>query len=362
MSFHDLGIPPSTATVTVKAFDIAADPSKTSAPASALFRPILPGHERVSFPFYAFLVEHAGVTTQRVMFDLGPRKDGENAAPPIAASFKSGEFTLPIDKDIVEQLVEGGIELKSIEAVIWSHTHYDHTGDMSKFPPSTDLVFGQGTVRDSYAVNPKSTLLESDLAGRRLVELNFNKSDLTIGGMKAHDFFGDGSFYLLDVPGHAAGHICALARVTPTDFVFLGGDSCHHPGQFRPTEKLHRYFPCPGELLAATRHSISAEHFSADNSSTFDLAARTTPFLDVAENGYYEDPPVARVSIGKLSDFDANLDIFVVLAHDMSLVPVIDLFPASLNRWKEKGWKKQATWAFVDEKNAAFRFNVKTVT
>jgi hypothetical protein len=119
MSFHDLGIPASTATVTVKAFDVAADPSKTSVPASAFFRPILPGYERLRCPFYAFLVEHTGVTTQRVMFDLGPRKDGENAAPRLAAGFKSGDLVMPVDKDIVEQLVEGGIQLESIDAVIW---------------------------------------------------------------------------------------------------------------------------------------------------------------------------------------------------------------------------------------------------
>ncbi|KAJ7275059.1 hypothetical protein C8J57DRAFT_1313530 [Mycena rebaudengoi] len=71
---------------------------------------------------------------------------------------------------------------------------------MSKFPPSTVLVFGQGTVRGTCAVNPKSTLLKSDLAGRQLVELNFDKPDLIICGMRAHDYFGDGSFYLLDAP------------------------------------------------------------------------------------------------------------------------------------------------------------------
>ncbi|KAJ7275058.1 hypothetical protein C8J57DRAFT_1466901 [Mycena rebaudengoi] len=92
---------------------------QTSVPASAFFRPILPGYERLRCPFYAFLVEHTGVTTQRVMFDLGPRKDGENAAPRLAAGFKSGDLAMLVDKDIVEQLVKGGIELNSIDAVIW---------------------------------------------------------------------------------------------------------------------------------------------------------------------------------------------------------------------------------------------------
>ncbi|KAF8070092.1 hypothetical protein FPV67DRAFT_1651638 [Lyophyllum atratum] len=35
-------------------------------------------------------------------------------------------------------------------------------GDMSKFPPTTELVVGQGTVRDIYPASPNGSLLESD--------------------------------------------------------------------------------------------------------------------------------------------------------------------------------------------------------
>ncbi len=34
--------------------------------------------------------------------------------------------------------------------------------------------------------------------GHRLQELDFEQE---VGGFAAHDYFGDGSFYLLDVPG-----------------------------------------------------------------------------------------------------------------------------------------------------------------
>jgi len=55
--------------------------------------------------------------------------------------------------------------------------------------------------------------------------------------------------------------------------------------------------------------------------------------------------------------FGARKDIFVIPAHDLTLVGVIELFPETLNNWKEKGWKEKSIWAFVDEKNAAFRFS-----
>ncbi|KAF8208920.1 beta-lactamase-like protein [Mycena galopus ATCC 62051] len=356
MSFHELGIPTSNATVSLKAFNVVLD---MRAPAGELMQPVPTGFEAFRAPVFAFLAEHVA-TGKRVMFDLGPRKDLENVAPSLAEMFKAG-LAMPVDRDITEQLVDHGVSLESISAVIWSHAHFDHTGDISKFPASTELVLGSATNTVSYVVDPKSHLVESDLAGRKLMRLNFDESKLEIGGFKAHDYFRDGSFYVLDVPGHLAGHVCALARVTPTTFVFLGGDGCHHPGMLRPTEKLHRHFPCPGELLAATRRSVSATHFPPpDAAGEFDLAARTKPMLDVAEEGIYEDKPTARSSIAKMGDFDANRDVFVVLAHDESLVDVVGPFPALLNEWQAKGWKERSTWAFLEEGNPAFRFNVKT--
>ena len=41
---------------------------------------------------------------------------------------------------------------------------------------------------------------DSQRRGRNVHEINFNSGN-KIGQYPAHDFFGDGSFYLLDVPG-----------------------------------------------------------------------------------------------------------------------------------------------------------------
>ncbi|KAJ7738320.1 hypothetical protein B0H16DRAFT_1761374 [Mycena metata] len=360
MSFEDLNIPASSATVTVKIFDVVDDPRQVVASAGAFVTPVAPGYENLTCPVFAFLIENT-TTQQKVLFDLGPRKDLENGAPGVAEAVKAGHLAMPISKDIVEQLSENGVEPKSISAVIWRRVKISSLflkfGDMSKFPSTTELVFGKDTLTETYETNPRSTLIPSDLAGRNLVRLDFDIAPLVIGGLKALDFFEDGSFYILDVPGHQAGHVCALARVTPTSFVFLGADTCHHAGVFRPTAKLHRNIPCPGELIAAAR-SISHTHIHAPErtESSFDLSARTTPLLSIAEDGYFEDPAAAHDSIRKMGDFDANPDIFVVLAHDESLGPLIGPFPTFLDQWQAEGWKKGATWAFVDEKNPAFRF------
>ncbi|KAJ6486911.1 beta-lactamase-like protein [Mycena sanguinolenta] len=360
MSFRDLDIPASPSTVSVKIFDIIDDPQKVVVPAAAFFTPVAPGYENLTCPMFAFLVENT-TTKQRVLFDLGPRKDLENGAPSVAAAVKAGTISMPVSKDIVEQLAEDGVELGSISAVIWSHSHLDHTGDMSKFPASTELVFGKDLSTATHESNPHSQLQASDLAGRKLTRLDFDtKSPLVIGGLKALDFFGDGSFYILDVPGHQSGHVCGLARVTPTSFVLLGGDTCHHAGALRPTSKLYRQVPCPGELLVATRSSVLPTHIHNPGSNAeFDLASRTTPLLSIVEGGYYEDPPVARDSIHKVGDFDANPDVLVVLAHDGSIGPLVKPYPTILDQWQAKGWKNKATWAFLEQTNPAFRFAIK---
>lgn len=47
----------------------------------------------------------------------------------------------------------------------------------------------------------------------------------------AYDFFSDGSFFLIDAPGHCEGNLAGLARVKTktgrTKWAFLGGDCFH---------------------------------------------------------------------------------------------------------------------------------------
>lgn len=112
----------------------------------------------------------------------------------------------------------------------------------------------------------------------------------------------------------------------------------------RPNVNISRYFPCPGSLLS---DSVSHEHFAVDGKIPEDR-----PLLEIGPT--YEDVEVAKQSIKTLSEtFDAHPDVFVILAHDGSLLETIDMFPKSLNAWKEKGWKEKVMWAFLEEKNIA---------
>jgi glyoxylase-like metal-dependent hydrolase (beta-lactamase superfamily II) len=89
-----------------------------------------------------------------------------------------------------------------------------------------EVVVGPGFKENfmpGYPTVPDAIFVDANFANRTIREIAFDEA-FKIGKFPAYDFFGDGSFYLLDTPGHAIGHMCGLARTTPSTFVLLGGD------------------------------------------------------------------------------------------------------------------------------------------
>ncbi|KAL8958768.1 MAG: hypothetical protein Q9183_005772, partial [Haloplaca sp. 2 TL-2023] len=171
-------------------------------PITTFMEPKIKGHDVMKCPAFSFLIEHHQ-TGSKILFDLGVRKDWENFASNITHWIKEKNATVTVEKGVAEILKDNGVDPPSINAIIWSHPHWDHTGDPSTFPHSIELVVGPGfkkALLPGYPANQASRIKESDYANRTLREIKFD-SDLAIGGYKAFDYFGDGSFYLLDSPG-----------------------------------------------------------------------------------------------------------------------------------------------------------------
>jgi len=219
MSPPILDIPTSEYTVRVRMIDPGA---VMTVKAELFIKPVQKGHELLNLTCVAFLIEHAP-SGKKVMFDLGVRKDYWNLAPVIQKRLGAAIPSLRVDGDTPAVLQENGISLESIASVIWSHYHWDHIGDMSLFPPSTEIVVGSGfkaspVILPGHPEKSESPLNASDFAGRSLDEIDFKASGLQIGGFAAHDFFGDGSFYLLGTPCSLLASTCVRALVeTITD-------------------------------------------------------------------------------------------------------------------------------------------------
>lgn len=104
-----------------------------------------------------------------------------------------------------------------------------------------------------------------------MIEVDFNgPRSLKIGRMRAHDYFGDGSFYLLDTPGHSVGHLSAVVRTStrPDTFVILGADAIHETGELRPSQ----YLPIP-ETLRLTHLSNPQQNIFCPGHAVHELQA-----------------------------------------------------------------------------------------
>ncbi|KAI5918726.1 beta-lactamase-like protein [Camillea tinctor] len=326
----DLRIPPSPNVIDVRVINST---TRVKMPLAFFIKDPMPGHDMLQCPSYSFLIESQ--LGKKILFDLGMRKDKESFPPLIRDAVAS--LDMNAEKDVATILQEdGSIALDEIDSIISSHWHTDHIGDPSTFPSTAELVIGPGSknmLLPGYPANPNGIILESDYSGRQVREISF-ETGLKIGQFRAMDFFGDGSFYLLDSPGHALGHMCALARTTPSTFIFLGGDGCHHCGSIRPSKQL----PLPNEM--------SPSPFSVPPY----LKGSICPGRDV---------PEAEATISKMVPFDASEDVFVIVAHDGTLSDVIDFFPKKANGWKEKGWKETSRWRFLaDFKDAAAKADI----
>ncbi|KAK5167049.1 uncharacterized protein LTR77_007778 [Saxophila tyrrhenica] len=353
-----LNAPASKVTVKISAIDTTLTMSSNLA--GQMWSPKIPGFEKADFGIWSFLIEHP--SGRKLVYDLGTRKDWRNLAPAhgLVGLVEGGVIEkLEIEDDVAGILKRNGVKLEDVEGVVWSHWHFDHTGDPSTFPASTKLIVGPGfkeVFTPGYPADPEGRCLETDFAGRELQEIDFGGSDITIGRFNAFDYFGDGSFYILDAPGHTIGHINALARTHPSPepgFVHLGGDSAHHAAEIRPSE----YLPLPDSISPSPLPHLHANtcpgHIFTpllkDGSKTEHILEWQDPWAEFTEPkfGLIYDEKDLRDTVRKDEELDANRDILTFLAHDWSLKGMVSEFPESLNGWREEGWKGESTWRFL---------------
>ncbi|KAK0648678.1 beta-lactamase-like protein [Cercophora newfieldiana] len=335
--------------------------------------PKLEGFDEVpTLPSLSFLIESP--TGKKAVFDLAVPKDALNSsAPAVLEALAASGFAFSVEKNVADILKDGGVDPTSINSIIWSHYHYDHTGDINTFPKATELVVGPGFSKaylPGYPTNPNSTLLDKWFEDRTVREIPFTTS-LKAGPFRAYDFFSDGSFYLLDTPGHTVGHLAGLARTSanPDTFIFMGGDLCHYSGHIRPSP----YKPIPPNikvpLPGSDSHSHSHPHGPAIPCPGA-VTAKEFEYLNIKRNRkpdapffdpvLGEDLPLMKETIVKAETADGDSDVWFVVAHDPKILEVAEVFPKSANAWKKKGWGEKAHWKFLRDLVPAVKVDRET--
>ncbi|KAF7720036.1 Uncharacterized protein PECH_008091 [Penicillium ucsense] len=333
-------LPAAGACAQVSAIDSA---SISNLPLEPYFHCDLPRLQRVTIPAFSFIITNA--QGRRVLFDLGLRKDWTKLSPTAVAEVYHDELDIRCEQDVRDILEAHDVSAEGVEAIILSHHHFDHIGDPSRFPSSTALIVGPGVcdaLMPGYPDQENAEILTSDYSNRPVREIDFTKSDLSLLGLPALDYFGDGSLYLLSTPGHAVGHVAALVRTTAdgteSSFVLLGGDACHHCGELRPSTR---------RPLPSSRSSCVASFLE-----THDMDG-TQPFFQIQRDpqyaAYCNDSDEAQRTIFQLQRFDALDNVLIIFAHDITLKTIIDEFPATLNDWRAKGWGDSGRWRFLQD-------------
>ncbi|KAK0707958.1 beta-lactamase-like protein [Lasiosphaeris hirsuta] len=358
-------IPPSPNTVSVSIINTTSE--LKGVPAAEFFGPTIAGHQWMAVPVFSFLIQHPSpnAPTQNLLFDLGIRKDWKNLSPVVVDAINAIKWVPGTRKSVSEVLQDGRVDASSIDAVICSHYHFDHIGDPSLFGTKTALVVGPGfreNLVPGYPSNPNSPILESDYTGRELIELDFEDHSrwkvVAVGPFRGIDYFRDGSLYLLDSPGHAIGHISALARVTsttkssgtdPDSFVLMAGDAFHYAGELRPSPHVPlpaTITPNPFEPLSPTgQHSTCPGNIFQSVLPGKDCCAA----IYKPCGAWHHDSAEAERSIQNLQQLDAEPQVLIIAAHDESILDIVDFFPAKLDGFAERGWVSLTKWRFLKD-------------
>lgn len=188
----------------------------TSFPLSQVFRG--EGLPRRTFPSAVFLYTHA--SGRRVLFDTGypPTLRGTGA---VGALYRR---LLPArvgpGETIDRRLAEEGLTPDDIDVVVLSHLHPDHVGGLRWFPRAR-LVVSQGQVESAARRRVTDGIFAALLPSLADAVVVDAQPVLDAGPVSGFDLFGDGSFVVTPLPGHARGHLGALVEGR----VLLAGDA-----------------------------------------------------------------------------------------------------------------------------------------
>lgn len=152
-------------------------------PLTHLMKPAMEGLDAMpTLTTWSFLVESP--SGKKALFDLGvPKEPLKNFSPKYADTIKrNSNWDVHVPKNVADILGENNVQPSEIDSVIWrfvgliiravsqlltlpSHHHFDHIGDITTFPGSTDLIVGPGfkeAFLPGYPADPDSPVREVD--------------------------------------------------------------------------------------------------------------------------------------------------------------------------------------------------------
>ncbi|KAF2270513.1 Metallo-hydrolase/oxidoreductase [Lojkania enalia] len=233
---------------------------------------------------WAFYISHED---RHILWDLGLDEDRSCYTPWVNQFMLTEINHVGPRKSIIHQLGERGVLAEQIDTVLFSHAHWDHSRPIRDEFPNATGCFGPGTKEccsPGHMTDPSlqwdGRFFDPERATEKWKELE--GPWIPFGPFQeAMDYFGDGSFWIIQAPGHMAGNLCAAARLESGEWVLLGSDCCHSR-----------------ELL----------------DGKYEISQFCVPGL--GKMSLHADIPAAQDTIAKMRILERKLGFHVALAHD----------------------------------------------
>ena len=202
-----------------------------------LARHAITGNPPNRVPCPCFLIRHPSAGAILVDTGLHPSVGTDPRANFGGLAARVAKPELAPGEDAPAQLREKGIHPSQVAVVVMTHLHVDHASAISEFPQSTFIV---SDAEWEAATTVGRPLLHGYRHAHYDFAFDYRTVDMTRGGIssyatfgRAFDLFGDGSIHLAYTPGHSAGHVSVIARLSTREFV-IGGDAIYTMRQLEP--------------------------------------------------------------------------------------------------------------------------------
>ncbi len=178
--------------------------------------------ERLTIHVPGFLVRHPRAGAVLVGAGLAP---GQIDRPGRMLGWFLATLAAPAverDRDLASRLAALGVEAGSVRTVILPDSRFPNTGQLDRFPAARVVV---AAAERSWALDTgvAAGVRARDLGDVRRWEPIELGAAAGLGTVPhAHDLLGDGSVWLLDLPGYTPGSLGVLLRL-PEGPVILGG-------------------------------------------------------------------------------------------------------------------------------------------
>jgi glyoxylase-like metal-dependent hydrolase (beta-lactamase superfamily II) len=203
--------------------------------------------ELIGIPIVAFLIEHPGagpilVDTgyHRVVAEGSTRERNRNLGP--LGYLLGRNIRMRPEQTAAAQLRARGIDPGEIGLIVMTHMHFDHASALADFPNATVIV----STREWKAVRARGSTLLGYPTAQLDPRPSYRTVDFHAPGVRPHgpferalDLLGDGSLTLLDTPGHSAGHLSLLARLSERE-ALIAGDAIYTIGTLREDRRPWR--------------------------------------------------------------------------------------------------------------------------